>query len=78
MPRSEVPYGQIIGIVGCDGPGKSTLLKILSRIEDPNGAGDVAGRGGSPLEVPAGFHREITGRVFHVQGETQLPAPAAA
>ena len=60
----EVKQGEVVGIVGCNGAGKSTLLKILSRITEPtSGYADVRGRVGSLLEVGAGFHQELTGRV---------------
>src|SRR3990172_8279323 len=31
----EVPPGEVLGIIGRNGTGKSTLLKILSRITEP-------------------------------------------
>jgi lipopolysaccharide transport system ATP-binding protein len=59
----DVPAGSVIGIIGRNGVGKSTLLKILSRITDPTeGAAELYGKVASLLEVGTGFHGELTGR----------------
>jgi lipopolysaccharide transport system ATP-binding protein len=59
----SVDPGESLAIVGRNGAGKSTILKILSRITPPT-TGRIISRGrvASLLEVGTGFHQELTGR----------------
>ena len=59
----EIKRGERVGIIGANGAGKSTFLKLLSRITSPT-EGKIAYRGriASMLEVGTGFSGELTGR----------------
>jgi lipopolysaccharide transport system ATP-binding protein len=59
----ELPRGGSLGIVGRNGAGKTTILKLLSRVTWPtDGRVLVRGRVISLIELGAGFHPELTGR----------------
>lgn len=59
----EVKKGEAIGLVGKNGCGKSTTLKLLTRIIYPDeGSIEIKGRVSSLIELGAGFHPDMTGR----------------
>jgi len=59
----EVEAGSTLGIIGSNGSGKSTMLKVLARILTPNrGAVAIHGTMSSLLELGTGFHPELTGK----------------
>jgi lipopolysaccharide transport system ATP-binding protein len=59
----EVRPGDVLGIIGGNGAGKSTTLKILNRIMEPTaGVVTTNGKIGALIEVSAGFHQDLTGR----------------
>ncbi len=58
-----VYQGEALGIIGANGAGKSTMLKLLARVTAPSdGEIDIYGRVTSMLEVGTGFNGEMTGR----------------
>lgn len=59
----NVKHGQSIGLIGSNGSGKSTSLKIIAKIIQPtSGVVRVNGRVTALLELGAGFHPELSGR----------------
>ncbi len=59
----EVGAGDVLGIIGRNGAGKSTILKTLIKILPPTlGRAEVRGRVGALIEIAAGFHQDLTGR----------------
>jgi ABC-type polysaccharide/polyol phosphate transport system ATPase subunit len=59
----QIRQGESVGLIGSNGAGKSTTLKILSRVTVPtHGTFSAVGRVGALIEVGAGFHFDLTGR----------------
>lgn len=59
----EVPVGESVAVMGRNGSGKSTTLKMLSGVLRPDaGWIRIRGRVAGLLEVGAGFHPDLTGR----------------
>ena len=59
----QVARGEALGIIGHNGAGKSTILKLLSNITAPSeGRITINGRLSALIEVGSGFHPELSGR----------------
>ncbi|EHI56487.1 hypothetical protein HMPREF9333_00349 [Johnsonella ignava ATCC 51276] len=59
----KVRKGEAVGLIGKNGCGKSTTLKLLTRIMYPDsGIINIKGRVSSLLELGAGFHPDMSGR----------------
>ena len=59
----SISKGEAVGLIGVNGCGKSTMLKLMARIIYPNqGKVETCGRVSSLIELGAGFHPDMTGR----------------
>jgi ABC-type polysaccharide/polyol phosphate transport system ATPase subunit len=59
----EISKGECVGVVGRNGSGKSTMLRMLAGVTGPTeGRVAVRGRTAPLISVGVGFHNELTGR----------------
>lgn len=59
----EIKKGEAVGLIGHNGCGKSTMLKLLSKILYPDSGNiKIDGRVSSLIELGAGFHPDMSGR----------------
>src|SRR5216683_4561803 len=59
----RISKGEVVGLVGRNGSGKSTILKIIAGVYTPiSGSVRVHGTIAPLIELGAGFHHELTGR----------------
>ena len=73
----ELRRGQCVGVIGDNGAGKSSLLKLLAGTLQPSaGRIDRVGRVTAILELGAGFHPEFTGRQNLYFGGSLIGIPA--
>lgn len=58
-----IGHGRTVGLIGTNGSGKSTVLKLMAGILQPNGGEIIVnGRLSALLELGAGMHPDLTGR----------------
>jgi len=59
----QVNQGEVFGLIGNNGAGKSTMLKVISKVLKPTtGRVVIYGKIAPLLELGAGFHPELSGR----------------
>jgi len=59
----SISEGEVVGLVGRNGSGKSTTLKIIAGVYKPSsGVVKVSGHVAALIELGAGFHADLTGR----------------
>jgi ABC-2 type transport system ATP-binding protein len=67
----NIKKGDVLGILGRNGSGKSTFLSLLARIMEPDeGTISRSGKIAAILELGMGFHQDMTGREnIYIKGE---------
>jgi len=59
----DVEDGEVLGLIGRNGSGKSTALKLIAGVFEPtSGKAEVSGKVAPMIELGAGFHIDLTGR----------------
>jgi ABC-type polysaccharide/polyol phosphate transport system ATPase subunit len=59
----KIGHGEVVGLVGRNGSGKSTILKIIAGVYRPSaGKVQTVGKVAALIELGAGFHSDLTGR----------------
>ncbi len=59
----EIRRGEKVALIGRNGAGKSTFLKLATRVTEPTaGKIEVAGQTHALLQIGTGFHPDFTGR----------------
>lgn len=59
----DIDYGSVLGVVGANGAGKSTMMRVISGILPPtSGRVEVYGKVSTLLALGVGFNKQMTGR----------------
>ncbi|MBC8490388.1 MAG: ABC transporter ATP-binding protein [Bacteroidetes bacterium] len=59
----DVKKGETLGIIGVNGSGKTTILRLLANVTNPSSGNiSIKGRVAPLIQVGAGFHPELTGK----------------
>jgi ABC-type polysaccharide/polyol phosphate transport system ATPase subunit len=59
----NVQDGEVLGLIGRNGSGKSTALKLVAGVFEPtSGKVEISGKVAAMIELGAGFHHDLTGR----------------